>query len=330
MLRWAIVGGGGAGLIGTAHREAARRSGQFELVAAAPSSRPVVAAQTDWGCPTVADWHELLWAGLEAVSIVTPNHLHMEMARAFDAAGVAVICDKPLSRSLAEVDGWQPVRPFTVTYNYTAYPAVRRARQLVAEGALGDLRQIRIGWGQDVMMSAAAEASWRGDAALSGPGGTLADLGTHCFHLAEFLLQQKMVELAAEVESFGAQTPRQAEMLCRFESGLKGSLWCSQVTPGSAKGLEVMIAGSKATLRWRLGAPEEVQLIGIGEPAEVPANVPLPQWREGFIDAFASLYADAARAIRGEPNLAPTYADGVRGMQFIEAVLDSKGGWFSL
>ena len=328
-LRWAMLGGGG-GKIGPVHLEAARRSGAFELVAAAPSSRPEVAAATQWGCPTVADWRELLALELDAVSIATPNHLHMEMARAFDEAGVAVICDKPLSRGLAEVQAWQPARPFTVTYNYTAYPAVRQARQLLAEGAVGDVRQIRIGWGQDVMMSATAEAGWRGDAALSGPGGTLADLGTHCFHLAEFLLQQRIVELAAEVESFGARTPRQAEMLCRFESGLKGGIWCSQVTPGGAKGLEVMVAGSKATLRWRLGAPNEVQLIGIGELADAPASLPPAEWREGFIDAFAALYADAARAIRGEPNLAPTYAEGVRGMQFIEAVLDSKGGWVSL
>lgn len=330
MLRWAIVGGGGAGLIGTAHREAARRSGAFGLVAAAPSSRPEVAAQTDWGCPTVADWRALLSAGLDAVSIVTPNHLHMEMARAFDEAGVAVICDKPLARSVSEVADWQPARPFIVTYNYTAYPAVRRARELVADGALGEARQIRIGWGQDVMMPAAAETTWRGDPARSGPGGTLADLGTHCFHLAEFLLQQRVVQLAAEVESFGAATPRQADMLCRFENGLKGGIWFSQVMPGSAKGLEVVIAGTKATLRWRLGAPDELQLIGIGEAADSLPSQPLAEWREGFINAFAALYADAARAIRGEPNLAPGYADGVRGMQFIEAALESRGGWVSL
>ncbi len=329
MLRWGMVGGGG-GKIGPAHLEAARRSGEYRLVAAAPSSRPEVAAATDWGCPTTADWRTLLEAGLDAVSIATPNHLHMEMARAFDGAGVAVICDKPLSASSAELEGWKPRRPFIVTYNYTAYPAVRRARQLIAEGALGDVRHVRIGWGQDVMMSSDSEAGWRGDARRSGAGGTLADLGTHCFHLAEFLLQERVVQLAAELESFGAATPRQADMLCRFSGGVRGSLWCSQVMPGGAKGLDVVVSGSKATLRWRLGAPDEVQLVGIGELQDSLPSLDATVWREGFLNAFAALYADAARTIRGEATLAPGYAEGVRGMQFIDAALASRGDWVSL
>ena len=329
MLRWAMVGGGG-GKIGPAHLEAAHRSGSFALVAAAPSSRPEVAAAMDWGCPTTADWRELLTAGLDAVSIVTPNHLHMDMAKAFDAAGVAVICDKPLGRTLGEVEGWSPSRPFIVTYNYTAYPAVRRARQLVADGALGEVRLVRVGWAQDVMMGATAEAGWRGDVARSGPGGTLADLGTHCFHIAEFLTGRRITALAAEVEDFGAPTPRQAAMLCRFEGGLRGDLWFSQVTPGAAKGLEVLVAGTKASLRWRLAAPDDVQMLAVGELADAPPALPADLWRDGFIDAFAALYADAARTIRGEESLAPGYADGVRGMRFIDAALRSGGDWVGL
>ena len=329
-LRWGLVGGGGGAKIGPVHLAAARRSGAFELVAAAPSSRPEVAAATDWGCPTTADWRALLEAGLDAVSIVTPNSLHMEMAKAFDTAGVAVICDKPLAAHPHEVDGWSPARPFTVTYNYSAYPAVREARQLVANGALGTIRLCRIGWGQDGMLKLGGEAGWRGDIARSGPGGTLADLGTHGIHLAEFVLGTRVTELCAELETFGAATPRHAEMLWRFAGGARGSLWVSQHVPGGGKGLWMDIVGTERTLRWRLEAPDGVQLLAVGAGADVPPALPLEAWTDGFIGAFAQLYADAALAVRGEASLAPTYADGVRGMRFIAAALQSRGGWVRL
>jgi predicted dehydrogenase len=329
-LRWGLVGGGGGAKIGPVHLAAARRSGAYDLVMAAPSSRADVAAATDWGCPTTADWHDLLTAGLDAVSLVTPNSLHMEMAKAFDAAGVAVICDKPLAALPAEVKGWTPARPFTVTYNYSAYPAIRAARKLVAEGALGTVRLVRIGWGQDGMLKPGGEAGWRGDLARSGPGGTLADLGTHGIHLAEFVLQAPVTELCAELETFGAATPRHAEMLWRFGNGARGSLWVSQHVPGGGKGLSLDIVGTERTLRWRLEAPDAVQMLAVGEAADVPPALPMDAWTDGFIGAFAALYTDAAAAVRGEPSLAPTYADGVRGMRFIAAALESRGGWVGL
>lgn len=329
-LRWGLVGGGGGAKIGPVHLAAARRSGAFELVAAAPSSRPEIAAATDWGCPTTADWRTLLEAGLDAVSIVTPNSLHMEMAKAFDAAGVAVICDKPLAARSDEVDGWTPKHPFVVTYNYSAYPAVREARRLVADGALGTVRLVRIGWGQDGMLKPGGEAGWRGDPARSGPGGTLADLGTHGIHLAEFLLQDRVAELCAELETFGAATPRHAEMLWRFAGGARGSLWVSQHVPGGGKGLWVELVGTMHSLRWRLEAPDAVQLLAVGETADVPPALPPEAWTDGFIGAFAALYADAATAARGGESLAPSYADGVRGMRFIAAALESRGRWVGL
>lgn len=329
-LRWGLVGGGGGAKIGPVHLAAARRSGAFDLVAAAPSSRPEIAAATDWGCPATADWRMLLDAGLDAVSIVTPNSLHMEMAKSFDAAGVAVICDKPLAAHPHEVEGWSPARPFTVTYNYSAYPAVREARRLVAEGALGTIRLCRIGWGQDGMLKPGGEAGWRGDIARSGPGGTLADLGTHGLHLAEFVLQDRVTELCAELETFGAATPRHAEMLWRFGNGARGSLWVSQHVPGGGKGLWLEIVGTERTLHWRLDAPDVVQLLAVGEAADAPPALPLDAWTDWFIGAFAALYADAALKVQGEASLAPTYADGVRGMRFIAAALQSRGGWVGL
>lgn len=329
-LRWGLVGGGGGARIGPVHLAAARRSGAFGLVAAAPSSRPEVAAATDWGCPVTADWRSLLDAGLDAVSIVTPNNLHMEMARAFDAAGVAVICDKPLAATLEEVGAWAPARPFTVTYNYSAYPAVRRARALVADGALGTVRLVRIAWAQDGMLKPGAEDGWRGDLSRSGPGGTLADLGTHGLHLAEFLLQDRVTGLAAELDNFGAPTPRHAEMLWRFAGGARGSLWVSQHVPGGGKGLSLEIVGTEATLRWRLESPAILQQLAVGETAAVPPPDPPEAWLDGFVDAFAALYAEAARAIRGEPSLAPGFEDGVRGMRFIAAALQSRGQWVAL
>lgn len=329
MIRWGLVGGGGGAMIGPVHRMAAARSGQFSLAAAAPSSRPAVSLATDWGCPVVTDWRDMLGMGLIAVSIVTPNSLHMEMARAFDAAGVAVICDKPLAADLAEAGAWAPTRPFIVTYNYSAYPAIRRARRLIADGALGTVRMVRVGWAQDGMLKAGAEAGWRGDPARSGPGGTVADLGTHGLHLAEFLTGDRVEALAAELADFGGATPRHAEILWRFSGGARGSLWVSQAVPGGG-GLEVMVAGTEQTLVWRLAAPDDVALSGLGYPAPTP---PLPSpadWRLGFVGAFAALYADAARAIRGDASLAPGFADGLRGMRFIDAALRSGGGWVAL
>lgn len=330
MIRWGIVGGGGGAKIGPVHLAAAGQSGAYELVAAAPSSRADVAAATDWGCRVTADWRELLDAGLEAVSIVTPNHLHMEMARAFDAAGVAVICDKPVARSFGELDGWTPTRPFVVTYNYSTYPAIREARRMLAEGVLGELLLVRIGWAQDGRLKPGAEDGWRADPARSGPGGTLADLGTHCIHLAEFVTGDRVTGLNAEVEGFHLPLPTHADMLWRFAGGARGSLWVSQVVPGGGKGLEMLLAGNRASLRWRLDAPEELQLLHVGESRAVAQAVAPEEWQRHFTDAFAALYADAARAIRGEPSLAPGYADGVRGMAFIEAALGSRGEWVRL
>jgi predicted dehydrogenase len=312
------------------HVAAARRSGAFALALAAPSSRAEVAAATDWGCPTSADWRELLGARLDAVSIVTPNHLHMEMARAFDAAGVAVICDKPLAATLEQAEGWTPRMPFVVTYNYSAFAAVREARRLVADGALGTLRLVRIAWPQDGMLKPGAEAGWRGDPARSGPGGSLADLGTHGLHLAEFVTQDRMGALCAELDGFGAATPRHAEMLWRFEGGARGSLWVSQHVPGGGKGLAIELVGSEASLRWRLEAPGALQLLRVGETADVPPILPDADWREAFVAAFATLYGDAAQAVRGETSLAPGHADGVRGMRFIDAALRSGGAWVEL
>ncbi|WP_199554825.1 Gfo/Idh/MocA family protein [Sandaracinobacteroides hominis] len=325
-----MVGGGGGAKIGPVHLAAARQSGAFELVRAAPSSRPEVAATTDWGCPVTSDWRELLSAGLEAVSIVTPNHLHMEMARAFDAAGVAVICDKPLARTLAEVADWAPARPFVVTYNYSAYPAVREARRLVAEGALGELQLVRIGWAQDGRLKPGAAEGWRADPLRSGPGGTLGDLGTHCIHLAEFVTGDRVIELNAEVSGFHLPLPTDATTLWRFAGGARGSLWVSQVVPGGGKGLEMWLAGSRRSLRWRLDSPEELQLLEVAEFVGAAQAVPMERWDACFTDAFAGLYAEAARAVRGEASLAPGYADGVRGMRFIEAALASRGAWVGL
>lgn len=330
MIRWGIVGGGGGAKIGPVHLAAARQSGAFRLVLAAPSSRAEVAAATDWGCPVTADWRQLLTAGLEAVSIVTPNHLHMEMARAFDAAGVAVICDKPLARTLADVEGWAPANPFVVTYNYSAYPAIREARRLVAEGALGALQLVRIGWAQDGRLKPGAAEGWRADPARSGPGGTLGDLGTHCIHLAEFVTGDRVCELNAEVSAFHLPLPTDATLLWRFAGGARGSLWVSQVVPGGGKGLELLIAGTKRSLRWRLDSPAELQLLEVAEMRGAAQAAPMPEWEQHFTDAFAGIYAEAARAVRGEASLAPGYADGVRGMRFIEAALASHGAWVRL
>ena len=296
---------------------------------------------------------------IDAVSIVTPNNLHYPMAKAFLDAGIHVICDKPLTTTVDEaLDLADSVRRtrliFGVTHNYTGYPMVRQARQMAADGQLGKIRVVQVQYAQDWLATplentGQKQAVWRTDPAQSGPGGSLGDIGTHAYNLACFVTGLKCHQVAADVSTFvpGRRLDDNVHILLRFEEGARGMLWASQVATGNANNLRLRVYGDKAGLEWhqeepnclqfaRLGcAPEILRRLGAGgdsvpaaHASRIPAGHP-----EGYLEAFAQLYTDLAEQIRAhdakrspaqQSLLVPNVEDGVEGMRFIAATLESS------
>src|SRR5271168_612731 len=368
-LRLGMVGGGPGAFIGAVHRIAARLDGHFELVAAALTSDPARsrAAALDLRIApdrAYATFEEMARAEsaradrIDAVSIVTPNHLHFAVAKAFLNAGIHVICDKPLTSSVGDaLDLAQLVRRselvFGLTHNYTGYPMVRQAREMVAQGHLGPLRVIQVEYAQDwlatpVESTGHKQAVWRTDPALSGPGGSLGDIGTHAYNLPCFITGLHCRQIAADVSIFvpGRRLDDNAQLLLRFDEGARGMLWASQVASGNNNNLRIRIYGEKAGLEWRQEEPNALLFTPLGKSSVrldrgAAANTPaaahasrLPAGHpEGYLEAFAQLYTDLAEQIsarlEGRPPassslLVPTVGDGVAGMHFISAALESS------
>ncbi len=375
-LRLGMVGGGPGAFIGAVHRMAARLDDDYELVAAAPSSSAETALQggremrlaadriyTDYRAMAQAE--KLRPDGIEVVSIVVPNHLHLDVARAFLEAGIHVICDKPLTTDLADGQKLLALARqhnclFALTHNYSGYPLIRAARDMIAAGKLGDIRVIQVEYAQDWLAlpleeSGQKQAAWRTDPALSGPAGCLGDIGSHAAHLVAFVTGMLPSEISADLMSFvpGRRVDDHVQIQLRYApapgaahsgtQGARGLLWASQVATGEENGLRLRIYGSKAGLRWQQELPNELWLTELGQPAQkltrgmgslpasataatrIPAGHP-----EGFIEAFAQLYRDFAvdlrRHQRGEaalPSLVPGLEDGVRSLAFIDATLQS-------
>ncbi len=376
-IRLGMVGGGQGAFIGGVHRIAARLDDRYELVAGALSSEPerAKASARELGLAeerAYGSYEEMAKAeaarpdGIEAVSIVTPNHMHAPVARAFLKAGIHVICDKPLTTTLAEARDLVALvresgRLFVVTHNYTGYPLVRQARALVASGALGTLRLVQVEYAQDWLTekteaTGQKQAAWRTDPKQAGAGGALGDIGTHAYNLASFVTGLKLKELCAELTSFveGRALDDDVQILLRFEGGAKGALWASQVAPGNENGLKLRVYGSKGGLEWAQENPNQLWFTPFGEPkrlltrggagalpeaarvTRIPSGHP-----EGYLEGFATIYSEAADAIiaaRGgaKPDPAvtyPTVEDGLAGMAFIEAAVASSragGRWTSL
>lgn len=372
-LRLGMVGGGIGALIGDVHRMAARLDDEWELVAGALSSEPGRArasaaalrlaperSYVDYA--TMAREEAARGDGIDAVAIVTPNHLHAPAAHAFLDAGIDVICDKPLALTLAEGRAMADKarargRFLAVTYNYSGYPMVRRARQMVRSGALGQLRAVQVEYAQDWLgtpleASGHKQAAWRTDPARAGNAGCLGDIGTHAYHLACFVSGRRGQEVMAELSTLvaGRALDDHVQAMLRFEGGVRGTLWASQVASGAANGLRLRVHGDRASLEFDQQRPDELLLRQQGgdetllrrgrTPAGATEFLRLPGGHpEGFIEGFAQLYRDAALVIRarqagGEglaaaPDLA-TVADGLDGLAFVEAVLRSSaagGRW---
>ena len=368
-LRLGMVGGGRGAFIGLVHRIAARLDDRFDLVAGALSAEPARAAASAADlriapARAYADFRSMAQQeaarpdGIEAVAIVTPNHLHVPVAAAFLDAGIDVICDKPLSATLAEARTLAAQvraagRVFVVTYNNTGHAMVRQAREMVRAGALGALRLVQVeyaqGWlTEPIEQEGHKQASWRLDPARAGIGGCIADIGTHAFNLAAYVTGLAASEVCADLSHFvpGRQLDDNAAVLLRYHGGARGVLWASQVAPGNDNALKLRVYGARGGLEWAQERPDELLVTRHGEAqrrlvrggpetgaaaarvTRLPAGHP-----EGYPEAFATIYADAAELILArregrapDPAAAtvPGIADGVAAMAFVAATVESS------
>lgn len=372
-IRLGMVGGGQGAFIGAVHRLAARMDDQYEFVAGALSSSPERsrASGLELGLAPdriYTDYREMAKAeagrkdGIEAVAIVTPNNIHVPAAKAFIEAGIHVICDKPLALSLKEAKSLETLLKkknvvFALTHNYSGYPMIRQAREMVAKGELGQIRLVQAEYPQDwltedIEKSGQKQAAWRTDPKQSG-GGAIGDIGTHAYQLACFVSGLTLDELSADMTSFvkGRKVDDNVNVMLRFKNGARGMLWASQVAPGNENGLRLRVYGTKGGLDWTQADPnylwftpfgQEKRLItrggaGSGSTAGRVTRVP-PGHPEGYLEGFANIYTEAARAIIAkrsnkkpdkEVNF-PGIEDGVAGMAFIEGCKKSSaknGKW---
>ena len=362
-IRLGMVGGGNDAFIGAVHRIAARIDDRYELVAGALSSTPEKsrASGEALGLARIYDDFKQMAMrearrkdGIEAVSIVTPNHVHYAAAREFLKRGIHVICDKPLTSTLGDAKKLVKAAEasdalFILTHNYTGYPMVRQAREMVAAGDIGRIRVVQVEYPQDWLSVEQdfKQANWRTDPAQSGAGGSTGDIGTHAFNLACFITGLEVESLAADIQAFvpGRQVDDNAHVMLRFEGGARGMLWSSQVAPGNENALRIRVYGEKGGLEWAQEDPnylwytpfgEPKRLItrngaGAGEAAARVSRVP-PGHPEGYLEGFANIYTEAADAITAaregravpEEVVYPTVTDGLRGVQFVSACVKSS------
>lgn len=364
-----MVGGGQGAFIGGVHRMAARLDGRYELVAGALSADPDRARQSALELGIAADrayssYQQMVEQEcgrsdkLDVVSIVTPNNVHFDACKLFLEAGFHVICDKPMTCSLAEALDLVAIarasgKVFALTQNYTAYPMVRQARQMVRNGDLGAVRMVQLSYAQDWLTAPLEEqghkqASWRTDPRQAGAAGTLGDIGVHAYNLAAFITELELESVCADLRTYGAgrRVDDNANVLLRYRGGATGLLWASQVAPGNNNNLCISIYGDKGALTWRVEDGDYLHYSPFGQPPRLIARggpgadetaaavTRLPAGHpEGFIEAFATLYSEAADLISANmeginpdsiARSVPTVEDGARGLKFIEACVESS------
>ena len=371
-LRLGMVGGGRDAFVGAVHRIAARIDDQYELVAGCFSSNPdkALASAADLGVPRaytsfaeMASKEARRKDGIDVVAIVTPNHMHAPVALPFLKRGIHVICDKPLTATLTEAKKLAEAAEasgvvFALTHNYTGYPMIRQAKAMIAAGDLGDIRLVNVEYVQDWLTEVVdnKQADWRTDPARSGVGGSTGDIGTHAFNLANFVSGLTLDTLAADLTAFvpGRRVDDNGHVLMRYKGGAKGMLWCSQVAPGNENSLRLRIYGTKGGLEWAQEDPNYLWFTPFGQPKRLltrggagsgpeaarVSRVP-PGHPEGYLEGFATIYSEAARAIRaaksGDPVPAgttfPGLKEGLEGVAFVDACVRSSarnGAWVGL
>lgn len=371
-IRLGMVGGGNDAFIGAVHRIASRLDDRYELVAGALSSTPEKsqASGAALGLARVYDDFRQMAIrearrkdGIDAVAIVTPNHMHFPAAREFLKRNIHVICDKPLTSTMA--DAKKMVRAveksealFILTHNYTGYPMVRQAREMIANGVIGRVRVVQVEYPQDWLTEEQdfKQAEWRTDPARSGAGGSTGDIGTHAHNLARYVTGLEVEALAADLEAFveGRRVDDNGHVLLRFKGGAKGMLWCSQVAPGNENALRIRVYGEKGGVEWAQEDPNYLWHTPFGEPkrkltrngagtgaaSQRLCRIP-PGHPEGYLEGFANIYSEAADAIiarkAGLPIPEgvdfPSITDGLRGVEFVDACVRSSkrnAAWISL
>lgn len=366
-----MVGGGPGAFIGGVHRAAAALDGEIELVAGAFSSSPEKSRQQ--GRDLYLDpsrvydsWEEMIekesklpeGERIDFVSIVTPNASHFPIARAALEAGFHVVCDKPLTTTLEDaetlcrlVDEKQAI--FALTHNYTGYPMVKQARELVRQGKLGTIRKIVAEYPQGWLANAAGINMWRLDPKVAGISSAVADIGLHAWHLARYITGLEVEAICADTTSFGSgyELEDDANLLVHYEGGARGIIYASQISVGEENSLRVRVYGTEGGLDWQQEDPNYLKVIHVDKPSPVykrgndyldpivQHNSRLPFGHtEGFIDAFANIYRNVGRTIAakiageqpGEFDTDfPTVQDGARGVHFIESAIRSgrERGW---
>ena len=376
-LRVGMVGGGRDAFIGAVHRLAMRLDDKIALVAGALSSDPDVARASalEIGIEpdrAYGDFRQMAEAeakredGIEAVVIVTPNHMHAPIATAFLEAGIDIICDKPLSTTLSDAKSLVELtkalnRIFLVTLNNTGYAMVRQAREMVASGELGPLRAVHASYIQDwltmpIDADGQKQAEWRTDPARAGASAVLADIGVHAFSLASFVTGLEAERVAADLTTAvpGRQLDDNANVLMRWQGDVPGTILASQTSPGHYNDLSLRVYGERAGLEWSGLQPEILRFSVYGEESrnltrgghgsfgesQLASRMPAAH-PEGYIEAFANFYRDAAEVIinhrrSGQPSdrasLVPTVIDGAKGVKFVDAAVQSNqadGSWTS-
>ena len=368
-IRIGMVGGGKDAFIGGVHRIALRLDGHYELLAGSFSSNFDNSKETgiDLGLAKdriyetyqeMAEKESARSDGIDVVSIVTPNHLHVPIAKIFAEKGIHIICDKPLALSSKEAIDLKYIVEdkkiiFALTHNYTGYPMVRHARSLIQKGDLGSLRVIQAEYPQDwlttkVEDSGLKQAEWRTDPKRSGGGGSIGDIGTHAFNLIRFITRLEVDELSADIHTFvkGRLLDDNAQIMLRFKGGAKGSIWSSQVAVGNENNLKIRIYGENGGIEWKQEDPNYLYYTKFGYPtqkvtrgsdstseeAKKVTRIP-PGHPEGYLEGFANIYSDVYKELSAQikkqkydrsNDCYPNIYDGVEGMRFIETVIESS------
>jgi predicted dehydrogenase len=364
-VRYGMVGGGPGAFIGAVHRKAAALDGEIELVAGAFSSDAAKSRQQ--GAELFLDptrvygsWQEMIEAErklpagerIDFVSIVTPNASHFDIARAALEAGFHVVCDKPMTTTLEDAEALCRLvakhrAVFALTHTYAGYPMVKQARELVRQGALGEVRKIVVEYSQGWLAAAAGMNLWRLDPKQAGISSAVGDIGVHAWHIAHYVSGIEVEALCASLVTFGKgyDLEDDASVLVDYAGGVRGVIHVSQMSVGEENGLRLRIYGTKAGLDWRQENPNHLDVLRDDAPAQVyrrgngylapvvKHNTRIPSGHpEGFIEAFANIYVNAARTmsaritgqVPGEFDLDfPTVQDGARGVHFIHKVIES-------
>jgi predicted dehydrogenase len=371
-LRYGMVGGGRDAFIGAVHRKAMALDGQYEFVAGALSSNPqkAIASGKDLGLEdsrNYPSWEAMLEGEaklppdqrIDVVSIVTPNHVHYPVAKAFSEAGFHVVCDKPLVHTSQQArDLLETVKKsgtvFGVTYNYTGYPMVKQARAMIRRGDLGNIRKVIVEYNQgwlatNLEASGQKQADWRTDPARSGAAGAIGDIGSHAENLVATVTGLELSHICAELTTFvpGRQLDDDGNLLLRFSGGARGVLIASQIEIGGENDLRLRVFGEKGSLTWHqedpnylwyapIDAPKQLLTRGGGSylvPEAVKASRIPSGHPEAFLEAFANVYLGVAEAVRAQlegralgelEGDFPTLEDGARGVHFIEKTVESS------